>query len=938
MVFYLRTFTVLILVAFGCHFIEANDEARFDCYPERLVDKDAVNKTLCEKRGCIWKKPGKDQNAPSCYYPANFNGYRLIKKKHYPENRTRIYSLRREAKTVLYGNHSENISVHVQFSHNDVLRIKIVDSHEKRYEVPVSISPSHEGAEPVYDIQTVDYPFSLKITRKSDKEVLWDTSVAPIIFSDQYIQISTKLPSKYLYGFGEDEHETFHRSLDWQTLGMFSRDQFPFAAPQRNVYGVHPFYMSLEESSKAHGVVLINSNAMDVTLQPTPALTYRTIGGILDFYMFFGPTPEQVVQQYTKLIGRTIIPPYWSLGFQLCRYGYKNLDEVKNVVSEMKKYGIPQDVQYGDIDYMERQLDFTYDKNTFKGLPEFVDSIKKDGLKYIIILDPAISANETKPYPPYSEGVKEDVWIKNNDGEILFGKVWPDYPNVTDNASLSWDERTKRFRAFVAFPDYFAKNTTKWWKSEIEKFHNIVDFDGLWIDMNEPANFVHGSTKGCPNNRFDYPPYKPYVIGNVLADKTVCMSATQGGGLYRHYDVHSLYGWSQTIVTQPIVQSVTGKRSIVISRSTYPSSGKYAGHWLGDNLSQYYQMHRSIVGMLDFSLFGIPYIGADICGFIDNTTPRLCQRWMQLGAFYPFSRNHNAIGNQPQHPTVFGEEIARNSRDILLVRYRLLPYLYTLFYEAHTKGSTVVRPLLNEFTSDKKTWTIDKQFLWGPALLVSPAMEKNQTKVKAYFPGSRWFDYFTREEVPTKKGYHELQTPQDHINLHLRGGYVIPIQEPANNTFFSRRNSFGLIVSLDDNGLATGSMFWDDGDSVDSVERKNFLLLRFNVTENKLSITVEQTGFAVEPRLENILVLGLKDGKVKASDGISVYHEETKSLNITRLNWKLNETHVISWSTNSTTSTTPTSHGYTVKLEVYTHLLSNTFVVFIAFLMNKYLY
>ena len=302
---------------------------------------------------------------------------------------------------------------------------------------------------------------------------------------------------------------------------------------------------------------------------------------------------------------------------------------------------------------------------------------------------------------------------------------------------------------------------------------------------------------------------------------------------------------------------------------------------------------------------------------------------MQLGAFYPFSRNHNAIGNKPQHPTVFGEAIAKNSRDILLVRYRLLPYLYTLFYEAHIHGSTVVRPLLNEFTSDRNTWKIDKQFLWGPALLISPALEKDQTKVSAYFPESRWFDYFTKKEVTERKAdYLNLMTPQDHINLHLRGGYVIPVQEPANNTFFSRRNPFGIIVSLDDSSQATGNMFWDDGDSIDSIRNKKFLLLTVNVTKNNLRIHIAENGFAVTPRLDSILILGLKDGKVKASEGHSTYHGSTKSLNITGLNWSLNERHELSWSTINDSS----------AITVPVHALKNTLIVLTSILLNKYFY
>nr|XP_020652670.1 lysosomal alpha-glucosidase-like [Pogona vitticeps] len=172
--------------------------------------------------------------------------------------------------------------------------------------------------------------------------------------------------------------------MDHITYGMYSRDQPP--QMYANLYGVHPFYMCIESDANAHGVLLLNSNAQDVTLNPEPSLSFRTIGGILDFYVFLGPTPENVVQQYTEAIGRPHLPPYWSLGYQLSRWGYSNIDVLKQTVERMEQYSIPYDVQYGDIDYMDHQLDFTYDKENYAGLPEFIQELKNDGLHYVIIL------------------------------------------------------------------------------------------------------------------------------------------------------------------------------------------------------------------------------------------------------------------------------------------------------------------------------------------------------------------------------------------------------------------------------------------------------------------------------------------------------------------------------------------------------------------------
>ncbi|XP_013922389.1 PREDICTED: maltase-glucoamylase, intestinal-like, partial [Thamnophis sirtalis] len=624
-----------------------------------------------------------------------------------------------------------------------------------------------------------------------------------------FIQISTRLPSQFVYGFGETEHKQFRHEMNWKTWPMFARDQPP--GYRFNTYGVQPFYMGLEEDGNAHGVLLLNSNGMEVKFQPTPALTYRTIGGILDFYMVLGPTPEQVVQEYTALIGRPVLPAYWGLGFQLCRYGYKNDAEISELYDNMKAANISYDVQYADIDYMERQLDFTLSPN-FTNLPALVNRIKKDGMRFVIILDPAISGNETN-YSAFTRGLHDDVFIKwPNSNDTVWGKVWPYRPDIIINSSLSWDDKVKFYSAWTAFPDFFRKSTAQWWKKEIEEVYNnptnqsqSIKFDGLWIDMNEPASFVNGAVNGCRNPELNNPVYMPDILGKHvgLNEKTICMESEQilpDGSPVRHYDVHNLYGWSQTKPTYEALHSITGERGIVISRSTYPSSGKWAGHWLGDNVSKWDQLYKSIIGMMEFSLFGISYTGADICGFNDNTTYEMCARWMQLGAFYPYSRNHNGIGFIRQDPVAFDKKFEDISRNVLNTRYTLLPYLYTLMYEAHAHGSTVVRPLLHEFTDDKATWSIHEQFLWGPALLISPALHENVTEVEAYFPDARWYDYYKDEDINTRQQQKRLPTPLDHINLHFRGGYIIPWQLPGLNTYISRKNSMGLTVALDDNG------------------------------------------------------------------------------------------------------------------------------------------
>ncbi|XP_054985594.1 maltase-glucoamylase [Sorex araneus] len=852
--------------AYTLEWDSTKNEDKIDCYP----DQDGGTKEKCNKRGCVWEKTNAER-VPYCYFYESL--YSVNHTMNEPNGVKVWLSLKPQAPASAFPSTPvKELLLSVTYHKNEMLQFKISDPNNKRYEVPVPLNlpktPSSTPKDRLYNVNITEDPFGILIIRKSTDTIIWDSRVLGFTFNDMFIRISTRLPSTYLYGFGENEHTSFRRDLDWRTWGMFSRDEPP--GYLKNSYGVHPYYMAMEEDGNAHGVLLLNSNAMDVTFQPMPAVTYRTIGGILDFYVVLGPTPEKVTQQYTELIGRPVMVPYWSLGFQLCRYGYQNDKEIANLYREMKDAKIPYDVQYSDIDYMERQLDFTLSPN-FTGFPQLIDIMKKEGMRIILILDPAISGNETQPYPAYEQGIKDDVFIKDpSDGSIVWGKVWPDLPGVVINSSLDWETQVKLYRAHAAFPDFFRTSTIKWWKNELKELHtntwkpqNSLKYDGIWIDMNEPSSFVNGAVEGCKNSSLNRPPYMPHLESRDkgLSSKTLCMESEQilaDGTKVQHYNVHNLYGWSQTRPTYEGVQEVTKERGIVITRSTYPSSGRWAGHWLGDNTSGWDQLKKSIIGMMEFSLFGISYTGADICGFFQDAVYEMCARWMQLGAFYPFSRNHNTIGTRRQDPVSWDKDFEDLSRSVLNTRYTLLPYLYTLMYEANTEGSTVVRPLLHEFVSDKTTWDIDSQFLLGPALLVSPVLEPNTRTVDAYFPDARWYDYYTGEDIQARGVMKNLPAPLNHINLHVRGGYILPWQEPAQNTHLSRHNPLGLIIALDHKREAKGELYWDDGESKDAVTNKRYILYEFSVTSNHLQANIAHNNYlSVQLKFKHFRFLGM---------------------------------------------------------------------------------
>ncbi|KAJ8305351.1 hypothetical protein KUTeg_015896 [Tegillarca granosa] len=804
----------------------------------------------------------------------------------------------------------------------NVIRFKFDDSSNTRYKVPMKLNlPTNKVTiDTAYEIEITDKQnFAFQIKRKSNGKVIWNTDVGGLTLLDQFLQISTALPSRNIYGFGENLHYSFRHDLNYQTWPMFSRDQAPFWQKKTNLYGVHPFYTCVEDDGNAHGVLLLNSNAQDYSLTPLPMLTYRTIGGILDFYVFMGPTPENVVQKYTEVIGRPFMPPYWALGFQLCRYGYKDIDDLKGAVSRTKQYGIPHDVQYADIDHMEEEKVFTIDNVKFKGLNDTFTELRNGGMRTMIILDPCFITTE-KNYEPYDELKKVNgavMWAsgggradnRDTDGAML-GYVWPN--------------------GKVVFPDFFKNETKELWKKLIVKHRKELIVDGMWIDMNEPANFGTNELKPfnwpknntdywslkCDTSKYDDPPYRTmaaYVYDTDkkkgrLSDKTLCMVGRQGDdNNMMHYNTHSLFGWSQSEPTLQGMREATGDRSMVLSRSTFPGSGKYAGHWLGDNESIWPGLHTSIIGMLEFGLFGIPYIGADICGFFGNSTAELCKRWMQLGAFYPFSRNHNGIGFTNQDPGAFGKDVAMASKEALETRYWFLPYLYTLFHNAHVHGNTVARPLHHEFPKDNITLGIDTQFMWGKSFLISPILFENQENLTYYLPAGRWYNFYSGNV--TNGPIHETIKikPDSKIPVHVRGGSILPMQEAARNTTYSRKNPMILLVVLDkfdtDGGMAEGELFWDDGISTDTYENGKFLLMKFKASGNILSMDIA-AGSPNEGEnliLNTVMINGVKR-EVKTVKLLDTFqnietfsNENVNMLSIRNLSLPLNQSFRIMW-------------------------------------------
>ncbi|KAJ7318767.1 glycosyl hydrolases family 31-domain-containing protein [Mycena albidolilacea] len=786
----------------------------------------------------------------------------------------------------------------------------------------------------------------------------------PLIFENQYLQLTSALPlGANIYGLGEVVSSSGIRR-DVGTDGGVGTIQNDWARDiadpvNENIYGVHPIYMehrfnSTTSTSQSHGVFLLNPTGSDILLLTPPNSTvsliqYRILGGTLDFYFLAGPTPSSVIEQYSSIVGTPTWQPYWGFGFHLCRWGYPSLAAVKDVVARMRAAKIPLETMWNDIDLYQAFRDFTSDPVSFNGgeVREWIEELHKNNQHYIPIVDAAIAkeVNSTDIYDPYRKGTELDVFIKNPDGTEYIGQVWPGYTVFPDwfapNALAWWTEALSNWtKGGVEFSGIWLdmNEASSFCDGSCGTGIDISNTSTPFILPGEPGNFVteypegynatisgpsgnitvngtltYGATDSASNGlsargigagnqtgvELNTPPYAIHNANGRLSNHALATNATHAGK-YVELDTHNLWGLMEAEATHKALKSVLpGQRPFIISRSAFAGAGKWAGHWLGDNFSKWEYMYYSIQGVLQHQMFQIPFVGADTCGFNDNTDEELCNRWMQLAAFTPFYRNHNVKGAISQEPYVW-DSVANASRTAIAVRYALLPYWYSLFANASLSGTPPVRALFWEFPNEPELFAIDRQFLVGRDILVTPVLTPNVSSVDGIFPGrgkTIWRDWYTHDVVKAVSGSNTtLAAPLGHINVHVRDGAALLLhQTPAYTVEETRQGAFSLLVTLSANGQAFGTTYLDDG-----VADPPGPSTTVSVTAGKGSVKLASKGtFHVAQKLAEVTVLGVAKKPASVSVGGKAakftYASAQEKVVLTGLSVDLNKGTTIEW-------------------------------------------
>jgi alpha-glucosidase len=651
-------------------------------------------------------------------------------------------------------------------------------------------------------------PFRVSFAARSGESLDEDDPQRGIAFAGSATRVWKRLRhDENVYGLGEKNGPLNKRGwkLGGYSFTMWNSDTFGYDASTDPLYVSVPFYMVLR-GGLAHGLFLDNTfrSNFDIGHQTEGLLSFGAEGGPLDYYFIYGPEPKKVIERYTALTGKMPLPPLWALGYHQCRYSYYPESRVRFIAENFRERRIPADVIWLDIHYQDRFRPFTWDRRRFPDPRQLIADLGKRGLRVVTIVDahpPAV-----RGYAPYESGLAGNHFVKNPDGSVYQAPVWP--AKATDDDSADWSSN----EPLSVFPDFSRAATREWWGNLYREFLDI-GVAGIWNDMNEPAVF-------------DTP------TGTMPLD----VRHHNEGAPADHRQIHNVYGMLMTQSTYEGLRRLRpNERPFVLTRASFAGGQRYAAVWPGDNVSEWTALRSSIPMLLGMGLSGFPFVGVDIGGFAEAPTAELFTRWIQAGVFYPFMRTHTTFGTPDQEPWSYGVDHEALNRSAIELRYRLLPYIYSVMRESAESGLPAMRPLVLEYPNDPTTHGMDDQFLFGSDLLIAPVLRAGATQRGVYLPAGEWYDFRSGERHMGPR-WIGVPVTLSTIPIFVRGGAFVFGQPVVQHT--GEMPGQPLEVAFFPSGSSERWLYEDEGNGFD-YQRGVFSRRRFTARRDGTSIVVD---------------------------------------------------------------------------------------------------
>lgn len=601
--------------------------------------------------------------------------------------------------------------------------------------------------------------------KESEKNFLWMN----LEVTEPAIKLSCKMEEDdVVYGLGEQVRGMNKRGFSYISNAT---DEPNHTENKHSLYGAHNFMIlhrgNVSDEKKTFGLFVDDPGMVifDVGQTKLDELVI-TAGADCIVYVIEGDSLKDIVKQFRELIGQSYVAPKWAFGYQQSRWSYETEDEVRAVVEGHHGKDIPLDAVYLDIDYMERYKDFTVDEERFPEFEKFTSEMKEKGIHLVPIIDAGVKIEEG--YPVYEEGVEENYFCKDEDGKDFVAAVWP---------------------GKVYFPDVLNSKAREWFGS---KYKWLMDqgIDGFWNDMNEPAIFyseknlkkvfeelMEMKDKNLDIHSFFY--MRDLVVG--LSNNPVDYKSfyhNMDGVKVRHDRVHNLYGFNMTRAASEAFDRIEPeKRTLLFSRSSYIGMHRYGGIWTGDNHAWWSQLLLSIQQMPALNMCGIVYTGSDIGGFGSDTTEDLLMRWLEFAIFTPLMRNHAASGTRYQE--VYQFEQTKAFRNIIRIRYGLLPYLYSEYMKAVLNNEMYFRPISFDYSEDRQAFKVEDQLMVGESIMIAPVYTQNAKGRYVYLPEEMLMVRMKSLEERTcevlDKGHHYVDIALDEVVIFVKKNHMFPL-------------------------------------------------------------------------------------------------------------------------------------------------------------------